>query len=130
MTGARGDRNQTSMIQYALLAPRLAKLIWRLLRDPRVPARSKATLLAVAGYLVSPLDFIPSFVPGLGQLDDIILAAVALDQLLNRVPEEVIRDHWDGDDDVLQIVRDILDISTSFVPRWFKNRLASGSDSS
>jgi uncharacterized membrane protein YkvA (DUF1232 family) len=123
------DRDQTSLMEYAMLAPRLGKLIWGLMRDPRVPSRSKATLVFVAGYLISPLDFIPSFVPGLGQLDDLILAALALDQVINRVPYEVVQDHWDGNEDLLNVVREVLEIATSFVPRWLKNRLASGSDS-
>lgn len=122
------DPPQTSLREYALLAPRLVKLVWRLARDPRVPARAKATLFLVAGYLVSPVDLIPDFIPGLGQLDDVVVAAFALDQILNRVPEEVVRQHWDGDGDVLEVVRHILDISTSFVPGWLKRRFqASGS---
>jgi uncharacterized membrane protein YkvA (DUF1232 family) len=116
---------QTKLKEYALLAPRLVKLIWRLTRDPRVPARSKAMLILVSGYLVSPVDLIPDFIPGIGQLDDIVLAAFALDQILNRVPDHIVREHWDGDGDVLEIVRQILDISTAFVPTWFKKRLSS-----
>lgn len=115
---------QTKLKEYALLLPRLLKLLWRLTRDPRVPPRSKAILFLLAGYLVSPIDAIPDFIPGIGQADDIIVIAFALDQMLNRVPEEVVREHWEGDDDVLQIVREILDISTAFVPGWLKKRFA------
>lgn len=114
---------QTDLKEYALLLPRLGKLLWRLARDPRVPARSKAMLFMLAGYLASPVDLIPDFIPGAGQLDDIIIVAIALDQMLNRVPEEIVREHWEGDGDVLQVVREILDISTSFMPDWLKKRL-------
>lgn len=122
-----GDGNdeeppQTSLREYALIAPRLVKLIWRLARDPRVPARSKATLFLLGGYLVSPVDLIPDALPGIGQLDDLVLVAFALDQILNRVPEEIVKQHWDGDEDILEVVRAILDVSTSFVPGWIKNR--------
>lgn len=106
-----------------LLAPRLLKLIWRLGRDPRVPARAKATLFLLAGYLVLPIDIIPDFIPGIGQADDLVIAAFALDQILNRVPEHVVKEHWDGDEDVLEVVRQILDIATGFIPSWMKNRL-------
>ncbi len=121
----RDDPRLTSLAQYALLVPRMAKLIVRLLRDPRVPSRNKATLMVVAGYLLSPLDLIPSFVIGLGQLDDILVAAVALDALLNDVPEHVLREHWDGDEDLLEIVRDVLGVATSFVPARVKKLLSS-----
>jgi hypothetical protein len=35
-----------------------------------------------------------------------------------------VREHWDGDEDVLQVVREILDISTAVMPDWLKKRLS------
>ncbi len=115
----------TSLREYVLLVPRLARLLWRLSRDPRVPARAKATLFIIAGYLLSPVDVVPDFIPGIGQLDDLVVVAFALDQMLNRVPREVVLDHWDGDEDVLEVVRQVLDISTAYVPGWLKKRFSS-----
>ena len=116
---------QTKLGQYALLVPNMVKLIGRLVRDPRVPARNKATLVFVGAYLLSPIDLIPSFVVGLGQLDDIVLAALALNQLLHDVPDDVLRQHWDGDQDVLELVREVLEVSTSFVPGPIKRFFSS-----
>lgn len=121
----KDESSQTKLVEYGLLLPRLIKLVWKLARDPRVPARAKATLFLVGGYLVSPIDVIPDFIPGIGQADDIFVVAFALDQILNRVPEEVVREHWEGDSDVLEVVREILDITTGFVPSWIKKRLGS-----
>lgn len=115
---------QTTLKEYALVLPRLVKLVWRLTRDPRVPARSKAVLVVLGGYLASPVDLIPDFIPGLGQLDDVVVIAFALDQMLNRVEPDIVRDHWDGDGDVLELVQEILDISTGFVPGWLKKRFS------
>ncbi len=114
---------QTKLKEYALLAPRLVRLVWRLSRDPRVPARTKAILLIVVGYLASPIDLVPDFIAGIGFADDLLVAAFALDQILNRVPETVVREHWDGDEDVLLIIKEILDIASGFVPGWLKKRL-------
>lgn len=116
------EAQQTKLKEYALLVPRLVKLLWRLTRDPRVPARSKATLVLLMGYIVSPVDLIPDFLPGIGQLDELVIAAFALDQMLNRVPAEVVREHWEGDKDILEIVQEVLDISTAFVPATLKKR--------
>ncbi len=116
---------QTRLREYALLAPRMVKLVFRLARDPRVPPRNKAALVMLAGYLASPIDVIPDFIPGLGQLDDLILVAFALDRILNHVPDAVVREHWDGDEDVLEVVRNVLDISTTFIPGWVKKLFAS-----
>jgi uncharacterized membrane protein YkvA (DUF1232 family) len=77
----------------------------------------------IGGYVASPVDVLPDFIPGLGQLDDLVLIAFVLDRIINRVPPEVVAEHWTGDRDVLDVVRQILDISTTFVPSWLKNRL-------
>lgn len=116
---------QTKLKEYALLAPRLVKLLWRLTRDPRVPARNKATLFMLLGYIVSPIDVIPDFFPGIGQLDELVITAFALDQMLNRVPADVVREHWDGDKDILEVVQEVLDIATVFVPPALKKRFGS-----
>ena len=123
------EGGQTELKEYLLFLPRLVKLIWRLTRDPRVPPRSKATLVMLGAYVMSPVDLIPDFIPGLGQLDDVVIIAFALDSILNRIPDHIVREHWEGDDDVLQLVREILDISTSFMPKWLKNRLGPNSSS-
>ncbi len=117
---------QTDLKEYVLLLPRLARLVWRLARDPRVPARVKATLFLLGAYVVSPWELIPDFIPGIGQVDEIVLIAFVLDQILNRVPDDVVRSHWDGDEDLLQVVREILDISTGFIPGWLKSRFSRG----
>ena len=124
--GSGPDRDQqlTTLKEYAMFGPRLIKLVWRLMRDKRVPSRVKATLFILAAYLASPIDIIPDFIPGIGQVDDLVLAAFALDQILNRVPDDVVREHWDGDDDVLEVIQNILDISTAFIPGWVKKRFA------
>lgn len=76
----------------------------------------------LGGYLASPIDLVPDFIPGAGQVDDIIIVALALDQMLNRVPAEIVREHWDGDRDVLELVQEVLSLSTSFIPSWLKKR--------
>jgi uncharacterized membrane protein YkvA (DUF1232 family) len=126
MTERRDAREgQTTMRELALLVPRIAKLLTRLLRDQRVGARNKATLLLATAYLLSPLDLIPDFVPGLGQLDDLVVAVLALDQMLNDVPEDVVREHWDGDDDILEVVREVLRQSATYVPAPVKKLFSS-----
>ena len=107
---------------YARYIPLFGTLVYRLMKDPRVPTRAKAMLLFAAGYVVSPIDFIPDWILGLGRFDDLIVAAFALDQILNRVPEHVVLEHWDGDEDVLRLIQEILDISTGFMPASIRRR--------
>ncbi len=72
-------------------------LAWRLFRDPRVSPRLKKLVPAfVALYVLSPIDLIPDFLIGLGQVDDIGvigLAMAALTLALRFAPRELIAEH-------------------------------------
>jgi uncharacterized membrane protein YkvA (DUF1232 family) len=56
------------------------RLAWRLMRDDRVPALKFALPALLALYLMSPVDLIPDFFLGLGQMDDlgVVVAGVVL----------------------------------------------------
>ena len=58
--------------------PAYLRLAWRLARDPLLSKARRATVVAAAGYLVSPVDLVPGFIPVVGQLDDIAFAIAAL----------------------------------------------------
>jgi uncharacterized membrane protein YkvA (DUF1232 family) len=48
---------------------------------------------------VSPIDLIPEFVPGLGPLDDVIVAVIAMRYVRRRLGLDGIRRRWTGSDD-------------------------------
>jgi uncharacterized membrane protein YkvA (DUF1232 family) len=79
------------------LLPNLVRLFRGLLGDDRVPRSSKILLGLAAIWLVSPIDLIPEFLPGIGGLDDAFVAALALRHVVKRAGPEVVRDHWHGD---------------------------------
>jgi uncharacterized membrane protein YkvA (DUF1232 family) len=78
-------------------------LVSRLLADPRTPRRRKLLLLALAGYLALPFDLVPDFIPVAGQLDDALLAALVLRQLL-RADEALVRELWPGPPQSLRLL--------------------------
>ena len=96
-----GERQRDSHTARELLhfLPDILRLLWDLVRDPRVPWWSKAATLGVVGYLVSPIDVLPDFLPGLGQLDDLYLALWAVRRLIADAGYDVVREHWTGSDD-------------------------------
>src|SRR5690606_24030703 len=110
------------LADIVLLIPNLVKLLTRLVRDPRVPRRSKLLVGGMLAYLVSPVDFIPDFIPGLGKVDDVLLLVFAVDHLLRKAGEEVVMSHWDGPADLLDMVQTVLDATAQLVPpplkRW------------
>jgi uncharacterized membrane protein YkvA (DUF1232 family) len=71
-------------------------LFRRLLADDRVERRRKLVLGLLVGYLVFPIDLVPDFIPIAGQLDDVILAALALRYTLRGAGPALIAEHWDG----------------------------------
>jgi uncharacterized membrane protein YkvA (DUF1232 family) len=87
----------TEAKELVVLLPNLVRLFRGLIGDPRVPRGSKALLVVGAVWLVSPIDLIPEFLPGIGGLDDAVVAALILRHLVRRAGDEVVREHWRGD---------------------------------
>ena len=52
-------------------------LWWRLMQDPRVPLLAKLAVPLALLYVVSPIDIIPDYIVGLGQLDDLAIVLIA-----------------------------------------------------
>ena len=86
------------------LLPNLVRLFRGLLGDPRVPGSSKALLLLGGLWLASPIDLIPEFLPGIGGIDDAVVAALVLRHLVRRAGPDVVRDHWHGDPRTIGLV--------------------------
>lgn len=69
------------------------RLTVRLLREPQVPLLMKALPVLAAIYVVFPLDFVPDFLPILGQLDDLGVILVALESFLKVCPAGAVDFH-------------------------------------
>ena len=69
------------------------KLALRLVRDPRVPLYAKVVPGLALLYALSPLDFVPDVIPGLGQLDDLAALAAGLSLFIRLCPPEVVEEH-------------------------------------
>ena len=73
------------------------RLAWRLLRDDRVSALKFALPALIGLYVLSPIDTIPDFFLGLGQIDDlgiVMAGALILARLIPRLaPAHVVEEH-------------------------------------
>lgn len=65
------------------------RLGWRLARSRSVPLRVRLPLLLLLAYLAMPLDIVPDFIPVLGQLDDVLIAGIAVWWFLRVCPPSV-----------------------------------------
>ncbi len=72
------------------------RLGWRLLRDPRVSALPKLLVPLGIIYVVSPIDFLPDFLPIIGQVDDISVIGLTLAVIAALVrwsPQHIVAEH-------------------------------------
>ena len=110
---AGGEKSKAN--QYAgfvLAGPDLFMLLVRLSRDDRVSTIDKMKLAGAVAYFVNPLDLVPELVLGpLGLVDDVALAAYVLRDVLENTDPAVVREHWEGDADVLDLIRRILAVA-------------------
>lgn len=77
------------------------RLAFRLYRDPRVSSLLKWFVPFVAAlYVISPVDLIPDFLLGAGQIDDLGVLGIALFVSLNLIhrlaPKAVVAEHLFG----------------------------------
>jgi uncharacterized membrane protein YkvA (DUF1232 family) len=114
---AGGEQSTTNQYADVILAgPDLFMLLVRLSRDQRVSQWDRASLAGAAAYFINPLDFIPEIILGPpGLVDDIALSAFVLHEVLENTDPVVVREHWDGDADILDLIRRILAVADTMV---------------
>jgi len=103
--------------------PDLARLIARLVGDPSLPRPVKIALIAAAIYLASPFDLLPDFIPVLGYVDDLLVAAVVLDGILNYVDRRLLLKYWPGTPASLDRLGRVARLLAAWVPRRLKRRI-------
>jgi uncharacterized membrane protein YkvA (DUF1232 family) len=84
--------------------PDVLRLLKALVTDGSVPLDARIVLVGLIAWILSPIDLIPEFIPGLGPLDDVIVAVVALRYVRRRIGIDGIRARWAGSDDGLRLL--------------------------
>jgi uncharacterized membrane protein YkvA (DUF1232 family) len=72
--------------------------------DPRVPVTERVLLAGAILYAFIPFDLIPDILPFVGQIDDAYLVALSLLRLMTVTDPLVVREHWRGGGDVVELV--------------------------
>lgn len=93
------------IVEYAMLIPDITALLWRIYRDKRVDLKVKIKTIAVIAYIASPIDILPDFIPFIGKIDDVAVAFFGLNAIFNEVPKEIILENWQGEKDIIMIVK-------------------------
>lgn len=114
------------MKELLLALPRLARMLVSLAGDRDVPTTVKVVLAAVAVYLASPIDLIPDFIPWVGYLDDLVLAAVVVDGVINFVERPLLLRYWPASPESLDRIGAVARRLARWVPNRVKSRIFGG----
>ena len=110
------DGENHPWMEYLMFAPDLFHLLCKLTVDDQVMVADKAKLMGAIAYFISPIDLIPEAILGpIGYVDDIALAAFVLNAIINNTDPEIVRKHWAGEEDVLEVIKKILHVADRMV---------------
>ena len=120
LEGSEGNTHKWA--EYILFAPDLFHLLCKLMTDDDVSPREKAKVAVAIAYFISPFELVPEAVVGpIGYIDDVALAAYVLNGIINNSGPEVLRRHWAGEEDVIEVVQSVLHHATSILGKlWGK----------
>ncbi len=84
------------------------RLVWKLFGDKQVPFWTKSIVPLSFLYLISPVDFIPDVILGLGQLDDLGVIVLGIALFVKMCPPQIVeqylleldygKDYYDDDE--------------------------------
>ena len=109
------DGKKFKYAEYLLLVPDVFHLLCKLVLDKDVGAVDKAKLGAAIVYFISPIDIVSDFVPGIGYLDDLALAAYVLNAIINHTDPAVVEKHWAGEKNILDAIKQILALADEMI---------------
>ena len=114
---------KSRMKNLLMFLPNMVLLCSRLLTDPRVPRTEKALVAGAIIYAIIPFDLIPDMIPFVGQLDDAYLISLTLLRLVDRTDPNVLREHWNGGGDIVQLAESMVTLGAKLLPRRIRRIL-------
>src|ERR1044072_8358513 len=108
---------KSRMKNLLMFLPNMVALCARLMVDSRVPRTERALFAAAVIYAVIPFDFIPDMIPFIGQVDDLFLIALTLLRLIDHTDDNVVREHWRGGGDIVQLAESAAALAPMLMPK-------------
>jgi len=108
---------KSRMKNLLMFLPNMVILSVRLMVDSRVPRTERALFAAAVIYAIIPFDFIPDMLPFVGQVDDLLLISMTLLRLVDRTDDGVVREHWRGGGDIVQLAESVATVAPLLIPR-------------
>lgn len=116
---------KSRMTNLLLVIPNLLLLCAKLMTDGRVPAKERLLVAGAIVYAFVPLDFIPDMLPFVGQIDDVYLIALTLLRLMTVTDPRLVREHWRGGGDVVELIGATALLAAQLLPAKIRRVLTS-----
>lgn len=116
LTAYLSKNRESAVAEFLFLVPDVFILLFRLASDKRVDGKNKMLLASGIAYYLFPLDVVPEALLGpVGFLDDLVLSVYVLNKVLQETSPDILREHWSGRGDVLDMIRNVLDSADRLV---------------
>jgi len=99
---------------HIFILPDIVALIYRLLKDKRVPIKTKLIIAAAVSYIAFPTDLIPDRIPFIGTIDEIGVAFFAINRIITDVEIRVILENWEGKNDIIFVMKNLVEYIINF----------------
>jgi uncharacterized membrane protein YkvA (DUF1232 family) len=99
---------------YLFIIPDMAALLYRLLKDKRVPLKTKLVISGAIAYIAFPTDIIPDNIPFVGKIDEIAVAFFAIERIIDDVSINVILENWQGKNNIVLVIKNIIEYVVNF----------------
>ena len=116
---------KSRMKNVLMFLPNMVILTAKLMVDSRVPRTERALFAAALIYAIIPFDFIPDMIPFVGQIDDVFLISLTVLRLIDHTDDLVVREHWRGGGDIVQLAESAATVAPLLMPRRISRVLLS-----
>ena len=118
------DSNLPARMKNLLLfVPHLVLLGGRRMINKRVPAKERLLVAGAIVYALVPFDLIPDMIPFVGQIDDAYLISLSLLRLTTVTDPDIVREHWRGGGDVVELLGATAMIASKLLPKKIRRVL-------
>jgi uncharacterized membrane protein YkvA (DUF1232 family) len=101
----RKQQDPTRLKDVLRLVPDVIRLFRRLASDPTLPRGVRVRMALLTGYLLSPVDLVPDFIPVVGYADDALIVVWALRSVTRAAGADALDRHWPGSPEGLEALR-------------------------
>ena len=91
--------------------------------DQRIPMVDKKIILVLIGLTISPIDFIPDWIPFYGLIDDLLMLALVMDYFFNVIDQSILLSHYPWGMKSFARIKRIAGIFSFFVPNFIADNL-------